>query len=131
MRAQCAFCGYLKLPPAEINLYACKLRLIQHGLLADAEELENISSQRKTSNTQSGNNLDLDVDSDDLEDDIERIIHRRNTFVKHAIKGASNDISTIRYDHQKSEAVAEARREIVGTFLASAPTQRACARCRG
>jgi DNA-directed RNA polymerase I subunit RPA1 len=106
----------------EINRYLCKLRLIQHGLLGAAEEVENIdvSQQQDAGDSNS---------EEDGESAIDGVIRRRNAFVKKTIKAAKE--SPWEWQWEKNEGVAEARRVIVKAFLKQITASKTCANCGG
>ena len=114
LRAKCRYCHHLKMSRKEVNRYLCKLRLIQHGLLGAAEEVDNIEvSQTKDEENTSGSEEESDVDS---------VIRRRNAFVKRIIKAAKAD--PWEWKREKNEAVAEARRTVVKAFMKAITTGR-------
>lgn len=134
LRVKCGYCGHLKLHSAEVNRFICKLRLIHHGLLGDAQDLENIHLRSKTSSTigMSGPAIESNVESEESEEeDADSLIKRRNTFVKLAIKNAGRTQHRIHITSKKTEAVAEARRAVIKEFLAAGLGTRACGRCKG
>jgi DNA-directed RNA polymerase I subunit RPA1 len=109
----------------DVNLYLCKLRLIQYGLIGAAEELENIDMDAKKA-------ADISVEeSSDSEGDggVQGTIKQRLAFVNRTIKNAKAN----RWDwHQeKNETVAEARREVIKAFLKAITVGRICSNCKG
>ena len=119
LRAKCKYCHQLKMSRKEVNRYVCKLRLIQHGLLSAAEEVENIEvSQAKDEEDASGSEEESAVDN---------VMRRRNAFVKKMIKAAKAD--QWEWKHKKNEAVAEARRTIVKAFMRAITAGKLCGNC--
>jgi DNA-directed RNA polymerase I subunit RPA1 len=123
LRAKCAYCHQLKMSRKDVNRYLCKLRLIQHGLLDAAEEIENIEVSKKEDVEEEGSEPDVESFVDD-------VIHRRNNFVKKSIKIAAK-ISSWEWKNEKNEGVAEARRITVKAFLKAITTGRVCGNCSG
>lgn len=124
LRAKCAYCHHLKLSRKEVNRYFCKLRLIQHGLLGPAEEIDNIEiSQNKEAEASAGSS-----DSEE-ESAVDNVIRRRNAFVKKSIKAAK--ASSWEWKREKNEGVAEARRIVVKSFLKAINAGKACGNCSG
>lgn len=122
LRAKCYYCHHLKMSRKEVNRYLCKLRLIQHGLLSEAEQIDTIEvSQDK----------DEGNDSDDSEGEptTDAIIRQRNAFVKRAIKAAKG--SSWEWKREKNEGVAEARRFVVKDFLKNINAGKICGNCSG
>lgn len=134
MRARCVYCGHLKLPRAEVDRYTCKLRLIEHGLLQEVEELENIhlrSTKSKLRGTDGGA-MDVEGDSQDSEEeDEETLKQRRDQYVSRAIKKKGGSKSRATAASGKIEAVAEVRRAIIKEFLAAITKPKTCGNCKG
>ena len=134
LRSKCAYCSHLRLSPTEVNRFVCKLRLIEHGLVREVEELENIQLNSSASKLRGESAMDVDgeVESEDSEEeDAETLIRRRLDFVKHAIKQKSG--RKVRADpaSDKVEAVSEVRRSIIKDFLAAITNVKACGTCKG
>ena len=121
LRAKCIYCHHFKMSRKEVNRYFCKLRLIQHGLLDAAEEVDNIEVlQTKEDNIS---------DSDHGVSAVESIIRRRNAFVRRSIKAAK--ANHWEWKREKNETVADARRTIVKAFMKAITAGKVCANCSG
>lgn len=121
LRAQCTYCYHLKFSKKRINLYVCKLRLIQHGLLEAVEEIEKMETLKKDG--------DESASDDDEEAASETIIRKRNSYVKRCIKSAK--LAPWEWRKEKNEGVAEARRLVVKDFMKSMHLGRKCHKCKG
>jgi DNA-directed RNA polymerase I subunit RPA1 len=108
----------------EVNRYLCKLRLIQHGLLGAAEEIDNIEVEQPKPR-EDGN----DSEESDKESAVDVIMRRRNAFVKKSIKAAK--ASPWEWRREKNEGVAEARRVVVKSFMKAISAGRICGNCGG
>lgn len=127
LRSKCAYCGLLRLRRAEVNRVACKLKLIQYGLLQESEDLENIHLRDKSADP-----IAVDGENDESEEeDEESLIKRRIAFVKHALKNAKRKNITAGMEAQKFEVVAEQRRAVVDGFLRAASVSKTCGSCKG
>ena len=134
MRARCIYCGHLKLARAEVDRYTCKLRLIEHGLVQEAEELENIHLKSTASKLRGMDADDIDADGESqvsVEEDEETLKQRRNDFVTRAIKKRGGNKSRVAIAAEKIEAVAEVRRAIIKEFLAAVTKPKTCGNCKG
>ena len=134
LRSKCAYCRRLKLHRAEVNRFACKLKLIQHGLLQKSEELENIHLRSKASDPIAAISSAVQTDEangESEEEDEESLIRRRIAFVKHALKEAKGENLTAGIGAQKIEVMAEQRKAVVDEFLRAASTTRVCGICKG
>jgi DNA-directed RNA polymerase I subunit RPA1 len=106
----------------EVNKYLCKLRLIQHGLLSAAEEIDNI----EVSQTQDAGD---GTSESEEESAVGSVIRRRNAFIKKAIKLAK--ASSWEWKREKNEGVADARRVVVKAFMKAITASRVCGNCNG
>ncbi|KAL6715188.1 hypothetical protein ACLMJK_007452 [Lecanora helva] len=129
LRGKCAYCGHLKLPPTEVNRYVCKLKLIEHGLVKQVEELENISLGSATK--KAFGMASQEDGGDSAEEDEETLKQKRNDFVKYAIKAARNKGTSVANASEKVESVSEVRREIIKQFLAVITSVKTCGNCKG
>lgn len=134
MRARCVYCGHLKLHRAEIDRFTCKLRLIEHGLVQEVEELENIHLRSTASKLRGmdADAMDGEGDSQDSEEeDEETLKQRRREFITRAIKRKARSQSKLAAASDKIEAVAEVRRSIIKEFLAAITKPKTCGNCKG
>ena len=131
LRSKCAYCGYLKLHPAEVNRFECKLRLVRHGLVKATQDLEEIhlSSKKPKTNLAVQEDVEDEVEESE-EEDMDTLINRRNAFVKRAIRKAGISKSWGEVTN-KIESVAEERRAIIKEFLGSIVKTKTCGRCKG
>ncbi|KFY46066.1 hypothetical protein V494_00630 [Pseudogymnoascus sp. VKM F-4513 (FW-928)] len=125
LRAKCGYCHHFKMSRKDVNLYYCKLRLIQAGLLSASEEVDNIDLVAKKAAAVEQE----DESSDSGEDnEVETTIKQRLTFVKKAIREAK--ATPWDWKLEKNEGVAEARREVIKNFLKSITVSKTCANCK-
>ncbi len=129
LKAQCAYCSHLRLHGTELNRYICKLRLIQHGLLREAQELEE-NVRPKGANVTGISDLDDQAESDDSEDE-DDITEQRNKFVKEKIRAAGGRNYRAAVVAEKVEAISEERRRVVKEFLGNITKVKSCGRCNG
>src|SRR5947207_12381782 len=126
LRSKCIYCHHLRISRLEVNRYYCKLRLIQHGLIKEAMEIENIRSAFKSvadlKESQENSNSESDEDSD-------KIIRKRLTFVRHSIKRAKEN--RWKFNKEKNEAIAEERHYVIKEFLTVITKGRKCQNCQG
>lgn len=118
-----------------VNRYICKLKLIQHGLLLEAQQLDDI--QIKTKSTIAlgkGKSAAPDeegpgdeIETED-EDDMDSFFARRERFVNRAIR--RNKANQSNWNSAKVMSVAEERRGLVKEFLADIMKPRKCNRCQ-
>ena len=124
LRSKCSYCDKLKMSRREVNRYYCKLRLIQNGLIAAAEEIENIDVLPKQKEGEvSGESSD--------ESPVDDIMRRRNLFVKKSIKAAAKENVSWDWEREKNEGVSTARQAVIKDFMKSISAGKACRNCQG
>ncbi|KAL8955775.1 MAG: hypothetical protein Q9183_006527 [Haloplaca sp. 2 TL-2023] len=133
LRGKCEFCGHLKLNPGEINRFTCQLRLVHHGLLIEAQQLDEIGPASKSHRSQlTGCGEDIEEgEEDDDESDPDALQRERNEFVRRAIKKANRKNCEDTGAAVKLEAVYEERRAIVKDLYAAIRKTKICALCKG
>lgn len=116
---------------SQVNLYICKLRLLQYGLVDEVAEVDAIGSV-KGAKSKPGKSKGDDSGDDEEEDDAETIMEKRTSYVNRRIKEAKKDG---RLDGlmagAKNPIAAEQRRDLVKTFLKDINANRKCANCSG
>ena len=113
---------------ASVNLYTCKLRLLQYGLTEEVAKVEEIGSARAANSkakTDKG-------DSDSEQEDDDSIMEKRSSYVTRCIKEAkkSGKLDGL-MSGAKNPIAAEHRRELVKTFLKDINGNRKCYNCSG
>ena len=133
LRSTCVYCFHFRMSKAEVDRYACKLRLIQYGLLEEAVDVDKLHMKTKVkagkggSREEEGPGDDVD-ESDDDDDDVDNFIARRRKWVQKAIsrRGQRSMVNSA----SKITAIADARRQIVKDFMGDVPGVRKCTRCQ-
>lgn len=134
LRSKCVYCSHLKMHRAEIHRFSCKLQLLQHGLLQEAEELENIISGKDISSGEGVNDGEKDGngnDEDSEEGNEQTLREKRNAFVKHAIQQASDSNLQVKSRIEKVALISGRRRAIIKDFLVAAVKGSTCGTCKG
>ncbi|KAF2835733.1 DNA-directed RNA polymerase I subunit RPA1 [Patellaria atrata CBS 101060] len=125
LRAKCVYCHRLQLSRIEVNRYVCKLRLIRHGLISEAQTIEDMQLKGMHTAEKGGDNVS------ESEEDARSLIESRNQFVKRTIREAGNSGLHTDWSGEKIETVAQERRQVIKEFLADITKPRKCATCRG
>ena len=134
LRGTCSYCNRLKMARIEVNRFCCRLRLVRYGLLKEAEELEELQLRQKIlkGSQVNGDGVSEDDESDISEgEDTDRLIQRREAFVKRAIKRSRGSTRSSASVDDKIGAIAEERRDIVKEFLAAITKVKTCGSCHG
>lgn len=128
LKAACVYCHHFRLKTAEVHRFACKLKLLFHGLILEAEEVDNVGRGTisigkdiviNDEEDNSGN------EGDDEEAVVERLIKKRETFVRRALQG----VGKASYIEGKTQAAAEERKELVRDCLRSLGRAQRCENC--
>ncbi|KAF2478246.1 beta and beta-prime subunits of DNA dependent RNA-polymerase [Lindgomyces ingoldianus] len=123
LRGRCGYCQHFKLPRVQVNEYVCKLRLIRCGLVQEANDMhEHIDL------TGGKNSKPADNDSDEGG---EGIIGQRNDYVRKAMKNAGISKTNAHSLRCKTEAVSDARRQVIKQFYAEMSKSKKCRNCGG
>ncbi|KAG2154984.1 uncharacterized protein EDB93DRAFT_1130600 [Suillus bovinus] len=109
LRATCLFCHRFKLSRSVICKYVAKFRLLEHGLLEAALDVDNITSH--TAN---------DDDEDSRNETIPELESRVNLFVTVHLSKASGS----KRDHYKDSLVYQARKDLIQEFLKTTITKK-------
>ena len=127
LRAQCAYCHRFRLTPKEIGRYTCKLRLLQHGLLAEAAYVDTISEGHPGLAVSED---DSDPDDPDSAKAVDGVTSARNAYVLQALQKLQTTSRNIRMS--KHEGSSEMRRTVVRAFMQDiAKGRRECTHCKG
>ena len=134
LKSQCAFCHRFRLARVAVHRYCCKLRLLNHGLLEDANAFdEETNALRSTkAKVKAGANTDSGSDSEDAEDP-NYIITRHNRHMSKCLKRAKANATYVKDRHRVTEAVSEALNNVIAGFWRdiSQPQRVPCSWCKG
>ncbi|KDQ64322.1 hypothetical protein JAAARDRAFT_187666 [Jaapia argillacea MUCL 33604] len=121
LRGTCLFCHKFKMPRPVLCKYVAKFRLLEHGLLEPAQELDRM--QRHSKKKKGIEEDDSDEDESDSES-LQAYKDRLNAFVilnLHRARGSTRD-------QYKDTLVYQARRDLVTEFLKATITKK-CHNC--
>ena len=129
LRGKCDFCGHLKLNPVEISRFACKLQLIHHGMLKESQQLDDLLSAASLPSSSMTNGVAADEDEED-ESDADDLKEKLKAFTKRVIRANKMKSQKSSVFH-KTEAIAEARRNVIRNFLIAIRKPKSCGQCKG
>jgi DNA-directed RNA polymerase I subunit RPA1 len=125
LKGQCIYCHRFRLSRSQINIYACKLRLLRYGLVEEATTVGAMELRKG----KGGKGSDSEDSEDEDEDDL---IKRRNAFVKKCIHNLPPESrSQTHMLRSKNPVAAELRRDTVRDFLKEVSSAKKCATCSG
>jgi DNA-directed RNA polymerase beta' subunit len=125
LRGKCVYCHHFKLARNKTNEIASRLRLIRCGLVQDANNMHDYINESE-GKTKRGT-----AESSEEENDEDDIISQRNSYVKKCMKRAGISRSDAHAVRQKTEAIAESRREVVKEFYHAINLSKKCRNCGG
>ncbi|KAI8624615.1 beta and beta-prime subunits of DNA dependent RNA-polymerase [Xylariaceae sp. FL1651] len=122
LRAQCQYCFRFRTRRADLSLVACKLRLLQFGLIDAASHLDDIGPD----------STDIEVDD---EDDApgekgsitDKMVRMREAYTERELRKCR--IRAVDIRNGKHEGASEARRVVLKDFMRDITKGRSCASC--
>lgn len=123
LRSTCLYCHHLRMDAKEVHEFECKLRLIQYGLLEEAQELENL---RPVSLEEAEEGEDDTVKIGKAELNALRTL--RDQFVELAIAKAIKEGRTSK-SGVLTASVSDERKKTIHAFYKRALSRGKCAQC--
>ena len=132
LKSKCVYCRHLKLHPGDRNRIFCKLRLVEYGLVKDADELDAITLETTSTKIDGVNGHASEDDSEDqANSNLEVLQRRQNEHVRRTLKkhGGKRQLETI--ERTKVESISESRRFIIKELFAACTRAKYCGTCKG
>lgn len=130
LRAQCVYCHRFRMPRKDLHRYACMFRLLQYGLLHEAQEIDAIGQDFFGMPLSEAPAAEADPESDaEGEGAQDAVMKARDAYVRKVLQGHRINLGDIRKG--KHEGSSELRRQLVKDFLADILKARACSSCTG
>lgn len=131
LRSTCVYCHRFKLKSTETHRYECKLRLLQHGLTLEAQEVDNFhQGQESDEKDDAFDAMETDLAAKKPKSsDIETLRARREEFVKLSIEKAIADGRTT-VDGVNTSSVQEERKLLLHEFYVAARLRLSCDNCK-
>ncbi|KAL4914939.1 hypothetical protein BDW62DRAFT_135421 [Aspergillus aurantiobrunneus] len=128
LRAQCVFCHRFQMSRPQVNLYTCKLRLLQYGLVEAVAAIDSMGAKVPNSGKTKGAD-GSDGEEDEDEDDL---ISRRNAYVKRCIREAqaAGTLKSVMAG-AKNPLAMEKRRDLIKDFFKDVVAVKKCFSCSG
>ncbi|KAK4190298.1 hypothetical protein QBC35DRAFT_490623 [Podospora australis] len=135
LRAQCVYCHRLRMSRREIHRFACMFRLLQYGLLHEAQMIDALSESELGAQLKNMRLSDIPtVDEDEAEEeggDTDYTIRARENYVRQVLKEHRTRVSVGDIKKGKHEGAADMRRALVKEFLALMIKEKKCKSCDG
>ncbi|KAI0010589.1 beta and beta-prime subunits of DNA dependent RNA-polymerase [Xylariaceae sp. FL0662B] len=122
LRAQCQYCFRLRMRRADISLVACKLRLLQFGLIDAANYLDDVTPE----------STDIQVDDENHSEgeessSLDKLTRMREAYTQTTLRRHRMGAAEIRKG--KHEGALQARRDVLKDFFREITKGRSCATC--
>ena len=131
LRSQCVYCHRFRLPRRLIDETACKLRLLQHGLFRDCQNIDGLSQNdigvdlRAFLHADIPNAVCNEAEGDGCVNTDSAIrAYTRRVLREHGKTGAATDVRD-----GKHEGASERRRQLIKEFLQAMVADRKCRSC--
>ncbi len=136
LRAQCAYCHRFRLPRHEIHKYSCIFRLLQVGLLHEAQMIESFSASDLGEQLRTLTLADVPTIEDDEAEEEGGNLHdstmrAREAYVRQVLREYRLKVNMGDIRKGKHEGAAELRRALVKEFLAQMVKEKRCRTCDG
>ncbi|RUS34142.1 DNA-directed RNA polymerase I complex large subunit Nuc1 [Jimgerdemannia flammicorona] len=131
LRAKCFYCHKFRMGKVESHRLAAKLTLLQHGLIFEAQGLDQLrphigKGKKKAMEEEAAENVDLD-DGDHEEEGADAFMRKIDCYVKHALaEELSERSSTGSY---KVTLINDERKKVMGEFLKRVIAKKKCENC--
>ena len=123
LKATCVYCFRLRMAKVEVNRYANKLQLLQHGLVIETYEIDAFPITRKK-----GRHVGDQMSEDEIDPD--NTIDRSNAFVREKIK-QSGEVSRSQRTPEHITVIEHERRQLIREFLKGLGGNPKCNHCTG
>jgi len=136
LRSQCAYCHRFRMPRREVHRYASMFRLLQVGLLHEAQMIDSFNesefSEQIRGMTLSDVPVMLDDEAEEEGNNVQDSICRsREAYVRHVLNQHRHQISIGSIRKGKHEGASEMRRALVKEFLGKIILEKKCRTCDG
>lgn len=136
LRSQCAYCHRFKASRVEVHRFSCMLRLLQVGLLNEAQMIDSFKESDLGEDIKKMRLTDVPgLEEQEAEEDGASVqdstIRARELYVRHTLQQHMNEVNLGDIRRDKHEGASEMRRELVKEFLAMIVSERKCRGCGG
>ena len=111
----------------EVNRYACKFQLLQHGLITEMYDLDILGDGKKTRTKE---DKEEGEDLEEEEHDADTLIEKQNAFVREKIKKSKESFRGQRTTEHITIVTRE-RRLLLREFMRAIGGSGKCNNCRG
>ncbi|KAK3946231.1 hypothetical protein QBC46DRAFT_301459 [Diplogelasinospora grovesii] len=135
LRAQCVYCHRFRLPRKVIHRYSCMLRLLQLGLIHEAQMIDAFAESefgddvRKLALADVPDGLDDEADEEGTVED--SATRASEAYVRHILRQHGSRINLGDIRKGKHEGAAELRKSLIKEFLAAILKEKKCSSCDG
>lgn len=124
LRAACLYCHHFRLRASEVHAYACKLRLLQYGLIEECYQLDELMAEFSAADSDEAEEDEHDISSK-LDSQIRRA---RSEFTKSAIARALSEGRTV-VTGTMTATILDERKKLVHDFHKRLLSRPKCDNC--
>jgi DNA-directed RNA polymerase I subunit RPA1 len=128
LKATCVYCHHFRLKSTEVHRYACKLKLLSRGLVLESQIVDEVGQDPSLLlkiSTDQDQEEDENSEMDDDQSVTERLIKKREKFVRDALRRATIH----NYVEGKTSTAAEERRIVAVQCIKSLGARKRCNNC--
>ncbi|KAK3315234.1 hypothetical protein B0H66DRAFT_521584 [Apodospora peruviana] len=136
LRSQCTYCNRFRMARREIHRYSCIFRLLQVGLLQEAQMIDALAENEfgdaiRGMTLSSVPSADLDEAEEDGNEAQDNVVRAREFYVRRVLQEHKQQINLGDIRQGKHEGASEMRRALVKEFLAAIVKEKRCKSCDG
>jgi DNA-directed RNA polymerase I subunit RPA1 len=125
LKATCVYCHKFRLKASEVNRYACKLKLLAHGLVLESQQVDDVGKYTDVDDDEDAMVTDEDAVDLDAETVMRRLIKKRENFVQNALKNQDTEA----FIESKTSTATSERKEAVKECLKALGRLKRCGNC--
>ncbi|KAI8373798.1 hypothetical protein BD560DRAFT_488983 [Blakeslea trispora] len=131
LRAKCVYCHHFRISRAVMKRFSGQLKLLQHGLIREAQALDEIYfDQKKVKKEKEDETLEDKMEEDSLLlSNAEEYIDYIDTFVKNSL--ADEEARRFAADNYKITVINEVRKKVMADFMRLCLHTKKCLNCQG
>ncbi|RCI04863.1 hypothetical protein CU098_005024 [Rhizopus stolonifer] len=131
LRAKCVYCHHFRISRAVMKRFSGQLKLLQHGLIREAQALEEVYfDQKKIKKEKEDETLEDKMEEDSLLiASADEYIDYIETFVKNSL--ADEEARRFAANHYKITVINEVRKKIMADFMRLCLHTKKCLNCQG
>lgn len=129
LRGSCQHCHHFLAPAAAVSLYACRLILLERGLVAESDEMQYLTIQAARPLAKSKASK-LEEQGEDTAETLSEYKARLWKYVEMAVANAKKEQGIPTRDDYKSAICFDKRKQLIAEFLKVMSARKRCGNCQ-